>query len=139
MIWIRVLIGCLSNLWRTQNWEIWPAHKLIKQDWLDWEEQDILQLSESKVLCSGKKTKLGYIDKMVDSWLGGSTVKEGLGVIIDNKLNRDIETAAERTNIVPGCIRRSIVSNMCKVLIPFYVALARPHLEYCVILEITFI
>ena len=38
----------------------------------------------------------------------------------------------KKANATLGCIDRSIVFKSCKVLVPLYSALVRPHLEDCV-------
>ncbi|KAK4812031.1 hypothetical protein QYF61_025022 [Mycteria americana] len=40
--------------------------------------------------------------------------------------------AAQKTNHLLGCIKRSVASGLRKVILPPYPALVRPHLEYCI-------
>ncbi|GAB0181347.1 hypothetical protein GRJ2_000600000 [Grus japonensis] len=66
--------------------------------------------------------------------LGSNFAGRDLGVLVDNKLNRSLQCAAAETkaNWILGCIHRGIAGRDRDVIIRFYSALVRPHLEYCV-------
>ncbi|GAB0180222.1 cAMP-dependent protein kinase inhibitor alpha [Grus japonensis] len=71
--------------------------------------------------------------------LGGEQIKSSpeekdLRVSIDEKLNmtQQCMLAAQKSNRVLGCIKRSVTSRLREGILPLYSALMRPHLEYCV-------
>ena len=68
---------------------------------------------------------------MGDPCLSNTTSEKDIGTVVDHKLNmsQQCDVAAKKANAIMGCINRSIAS---KSLVPLYLALVRPHLEYCI-------
>ena len=65
--------------------------------------------------------------------LESSSVERDLGMLVDDKLTMSQQSAlVAKANGILGCLRRSVASRSRKVLLPIYLALVRPHLEYCV-------
>ncbi|TRZ09109.1 hypothetical protein HGM15179_017995 [Zosterops borbonicus] len=63
-----------------------------------------------------------------------SPVEKDLGVLVDERLDMSQQCmlAAQKTKHIVGCNKRRMPSRSREVILPFYSALLRPHLEYCV-------
>ena len=71
---------------------------------------------------------------MGEERLESSPAERDLGVLVNSRLSRSQQCAlaAKTANHISGCIKHRITRQAKEVIIPLYLAILRPHLEYCV-------
>ncbi|CAM4575187.1 unnamed protein product [Lepidochelys kempii] len=101
----------------------------------DWAKRNLMRFNKYKcrILHLGWKNPM-HRYRLGTEWLGSSSAEKDLGVTVDEQLdmNQQCAVVAKKANGILGCISRGIASRLRDVIIPLYLTLVRPHLEYCV-------
>ena len=105
-------------------------HKLV--EWSNiWQMK--FNADKCKVLHFGNKNKhLAY--NIGDTVLQKASEEKDLGICIQNNLkpDRHIDESVKKANQILGQIYRTIEYKSVENILPLYLTLVRPHLEYCV-------
>ncbi|CAM4373323.1 unnamed protein product [Lepidochelys olivacea] len=104
-------------------------------DLINWSNSNRMKFNSEKckVMHLGINNK-NFCYKLGMHQLEVTEEEKDLGVLVDHRMtmSRQCDMAVKKANVVLGSIRRGISSRDKEVLVPFYKALVRPHLEYCV-------
>lgn len=97
-----------------------------------WAQMNLMRFNKCKVLhlIQGNPR---HTYRLGEELIKISSEKEDLGVPVVEKFEASQQcTLADKTNCIPGCIKRGVASRVREVIVPLCSALVMHHLQYCI-------